>query len=155
MCPYFVNGMCKVYEGNRSRWQTFINSVSSGHVERYCKHPTDWETGCVNVDRIERKGAFSNSSGGRSSGGCYVATCVYGTYNCPEVWTLRRFRDNTLSRNKFGRCFIRLYYAVSPKLIKTFGKKAWFGRLFKPPVDSLVLKLRNQGVDNSHYTDKD
>lgn len=24
-----------------------------------------------------------------NSGGCYVATCVYGSYDCPEVWTLR------------------------------------------------------------------
>ena len=28
-----------------------------------------------------------------SSGPCYVATAVYGSYDCPEVWTLRRFRD--------------------------------------------------------------
>ena len=31
------------------------------------------------------------------SQGCYVATCVYGSYDCPQVWTLRRFRDNTLA----------------------------------------------------------
>ena len=29
---------------------------------------------------------YSNSN----SGGCYVATAVYGSYDCPEVWTLRR-----------------------------------------------------------------
>ena len=28
-----------------------------------------------------------------SSGGCYVATAVYGSYDCPEVWVLRRYRD--------------------------------------------------------------
>ena len=33
----------------------------------------------------------------QNSGGCYVATCVYGSYDCPQVWTLRRFRDNTLA----------------------------------------------------------
>lgn len=31
------------------------------------------------------------------TGGCYVATAVYGSYDCPQVWTLRRFRDNTLA----------------------------------------------------------
>ena len=30
----------------------------------------------------------------RKNNGCYVATCVYGSYDCPEVWVLRRFRDN-------------------------------------------------------------
>ena len=32
-----------------------------------------------------------------NSGGCYVATAVYGSYDCPEVWTLRRYRDYTLA----------------------------------------------------------
>ena len=33
----------------------------------------------------------SSTSGSSSSGrGCYVATAVYGSYDCPEVWTLRR-----------------------------------------------------------------
>ncbi len=26
-----------------------------------------------------------------SEGGYYVATCVYGPYDCPELWTLRWF----------------------------------------------------------------
>ena len=25
--------------------------------------------------------------------GCYIATCVYGSYDCPQVWILRRYRD--------------------------------------------------------------
>lgn len=37
------------------------------------------------------------------SQGCYVATCVYGSYDCPQVWTLRRFRDNTLAETMLGR----------------------------------------------------
>ena len=42
--------------------------------------------------------------------GCYVATCVYGSYDCPQVWTLRRFRDDTLGSTWYGRTFIRVYY---------------------------------------------
>ena len=38
-----------------------------------------------------------------SSGGCYIATCVYGSYDCPQVWTLRRFRDDTLDETWYGR----------------------------------------------------
>ena len=29
--------------------------------------------------------------------GCYIATAVYGSYDCPQVWTLRRYRDYTLA----------------------------------------------------------
>ena len=44
-----------------------------------------------------------------SSGGCYIATAVYGSYDCPQVWTLRRFRDFKLAKSLGGRIFIKLY----------------------------------------------
>jgi hypothetical protein len=72
---------------------------------------------------------------------CYVATCVYGSYDCPEVLTLRRFRDNSLSTSFFGRCFIRAYYAVSPRVVAIFGKKEWFHKLFRPVLNKLVHML--------------
>ncbi len=89
-----------------------------------------------------------------SSDGCYVATCVYGSYDCPEVWTLRRFRDNILSKSFFGRLFIKCYYAVSPTAVKVFGGYLWFHKLFKTPLDKLVIKLQNEGVENTPYNDK-
>lgn len=46
--------------------------------------------------------------------GCYIATSVYGSYDCPQVWTLRRYRDFTLNKTTFGRMFTRTYYAVQP-----------------------------------------
>ncbi|NLL62781.1 MAG: hypothetical protein GX241_00840 [Ruminococcaceae bacterium] len=55
---------------------------------------------------------------------CYVATCVYGSYDCPQVWTLRRFRDDVL-----GRAFIRFYYVISPIIVKFFDKTKWFNIL--------------------------
>lgn len=61
-----------------------------------------------------------------STGGCYVATAVYGSYDCPQVWTLRRFRDYTLAETWYGRAYIRTYYAISPTLVKWFGKTDWF-----------------------------
>ena len=54
---------------------------------------------------------------------CYIATCVYASYNCPKVWTLRRFRDLYLSNKKLGKLFVKIYYYISLKLVKNFGKK--------------------------------
>ncbi len=88
------------------------------------------------------------------SSGCYVATAVYGSYNCPEVWTLRRFRDNTLDETWYGRAFIKTYYAISPTLVKWFGKTPWFKRLWRRPLDKLVASLRSKGVEDSPYQDK-
>ena len=88
------------------------------------------------------------------SQGCYVATAVYGSYDCPEVWTLRRFRDTVLARTMIGRVFIKFYYAVSPWLVSRFGDAKVFNSLFKRVLDKLVTGLNDCGVDDSPYVDK-
>ena len=88
------------------------------------------------------------------SGGCYVATAVYGSYDCPQVWTLRRYRDDILAKNWYGRAFIHLYYAFSPTLVKWFGKTEWFKNMWRPRLDHLVKRLNDEGVDNLPYEDK-
>ena len=87
-------------------------------------------------------------------GNCYVATAVYGSYDCPEVWTLRRYRDYTLAETWYGRAFIRTYYAISPTIVKWFGKTEWFKNMWKPTLDKMVKKLNNNGVDNTAYNDR-
>jgi len=86
--------------------------------------------------------------------GCYVATCVYGSYDCPQVWTLRRFRDNTLAKSVFGRAFIRFYYAASPTIVKWVGQTSWFKRMWQGVLDRLVHKLNGQGVADTPYQDR-
>ncbi len=89
-----------------------------------------------------------------SAGPCYVATAVYGSYDCPEVWTLRRFRDYTLAETWYGRAFISTYYAISPTLVKWFGKTEWFKRLCLVPLEKLVTHLQDNGVENTPYQDR-
>lgn len=86
--------------------------------------------------------------------GCYVATCVYGSYDCPQVWTLRRYRDNTLGATWYGRAFIRIYYAVSPTLVKWFGKTNWFKKMWRGKLDRMVKELQSKGVEDTPYDDK-
>ena len=88
-------------------------------------------------------------------GGCYVATCVYGSYDCPQVWTLRRFRDYTLAETWYGRLFIHTYYAISPTIVKLFGNTKWFKKIWKGKLDKLVTKLQNEGVENTPYQDRE
>ena len=90
----------------------------------------------------------------KKKSGCYVATAVYGSYDCPQVWTLRRFRDNTLAESWYGRAFIRTYYAVSPTLVRWFGETKWFQKLWRGPLDRLVDRLQSEGVENTPYNDR-
>ena len=86
--------------------------------------------------------------------GCYVATCVYGSYDCPEVWRLRRYRDYYLDKSLFGRLFIKIYYLISPILIKMFGNKWWFKKSMKRILDNKIKKLKIKGYDDTPYNDK-
>lgn len=87
--------------------------------------------------------------------GCYIATAVYGSYDCPQVWTLRRFRDNTLAATWYGRAFIRFYYTVSPTLVMLLGHTNWFKTLWRGRLDDMVEKLQLRGVESSPYCDRE
>lgn len=90
----------------------------------------------------------------RAPQGCYVATCVYGSYDCPQVWTLRRFRDYALAETWYGRTFIHAYYAISPTLVRWFGHTKWFKTLWRSKLNHMVKLLNEQGFENTPYNDK-
>ena len=90
----------------------------------------------------------------KQKSGCYIATCVYGSYNCPEVWTLRRFRDEFLDITWYGRLFVRFYYAISPTIVRVFGRREWFREFWKKKLDVMVDKLNSKGIESSRYEDK-
>ena len=73
--------------------------------------------------------------------GCYIATCVYGSYDAPEVLILRHFRDNKLKKHALGRAFIKVYYAISPKLVKVFGKTSLFQIVNRNILDRFIHYL--------------
>ena len=73
---------------------------------------------------------------------------------CLEATVLRRYRDNTLAETRCGRAFIRFYYAVSPTLVRWFGKTEWFRSLWKPMLDRMVKRLNDKGVENTPYADQ-
>lgn len=106
----------------------------------------------IDPNNVEAKRILAINDG--NSNGCYVATSVYGSYNCPEVWTLRRYRDYTLAETWYGRLFIYLYYSVSPTLVKLFGETQWFKKMWKPKLDRMVKKLNKAGIADTPYQDR-
>ena len=89
-----------------------------------------------------------------SSKGCYIATAVYGSYECPEVWTLRRYRDEVLDSTWYGRLCISIYYAISPSVVRWFGISELFRKLLIKPLNEFVKILNNRGFENTPYQDK-
>lgn len=84
--------------------------------------------------QIESHQRSSNSS----SDGCYIATMAYGSYDHPQVIKLRRFRDQTLRKNSFGRGFISIYYYLSPSLVLLLNGNVY--------INSIIRKLLNKIV---------
>lgn len=96
---------------------------------------------------------YQHLSNKRKKEGCYIASAVYGSYNCPEVWVLRRYRDERLKKHLFGRIFIRTYYFFSPKLVKIFKNKHQLNLFIKKRLDKKVKKLKEKGFQDTIYFD--
>lgn len=112
----------------------------------------DWKDDSIFHNVIDSDEKNTNYSRGS---GCYIATCVYGSYDCPEVWTLRRFRDKKLGATVLGRAFIKVYYMVSPSIVKLFGGNCIFKAICQSILDALISKLQNKGIENTPYQDID
>ena len=68
---------------------------------------------------------------------------------------LRRYRDSVMKNSVFGRLFIRLYYAVSPTLVRCFGELTAFRDLGRRLLDLIVAKLAREGMADTPYSDQD
>ena len=79
---------------------------------------------------------------------------IYGSYDCPEVWVLRRYRDYCLGVKLIGKIIIKIYYIFSPTLVWLFGSSKRFKTLIKPQLDKFVKKLKDNGMKDTIYFDK-
>ena len=118
------------------------------------KAPAKEDTSSTDMIKADSKKEFAQvEEKQKKKKGCYVATCAYGSYDCPEVWTLRRFRDCVLAKTWYGRLFILAYYFVAPKLVRVFGNSEWFKNIWRNYLDNKVEKLNNLGFENTPYDD--
>lgn len=84
---------------------------------------------------------------------CYMATYVFDSYNCPELWVLRRFRDKKLYSEKSIFPYIDLYYQISPKILKLFERSTTFQSFVKSFLFRLVQYLKSRGYEDTPYSD--
>ncbi len=134
-----------LYDGSYRQSKNITNEAKKENLENIAKYHEK-------IKSLNPSYEIPNTK--QKSGGCYVATAVYGSYDCPQVWTLRRYRDDTLAKTWYGRAFVRTYYAVSPTLVKWFGETEWFKRMWQGKLDKMVEKLQSQGVESTPYEDK-
>lgn len=136
---------------NSSHLNTFKMLMGKEFMETAYTEKSEEPTS--NSEEKKAEESQANASATSKISGCYIATCVYQSYDCPEVWCLRRYRDNYLAKHLFGRAFIKVYYATSPTLVKWFGKTRWFNKVFRPYLDKKVQRLIDKGYSTLPYND--
>lgn len=125
-----------------------IGSSARGALDKY-------EHTFISSGRTGTGSVGKNSTDVKNGGACYIATCVYGSYDTPELWIFRRFRDGYLGSRGWGRAFIRVYYAVSPVLVFLFGRSHWFRSFWRRVLDRIAADLRKKGYEDTRYSDID
>lgn len=152
----YVNNVLDMVRGFGQDWMEMNNWTNRRELQ--IKQNNGQIT--VEIDTVFRDlssttiNSHSSTGGNTSKDGCYVATAVYGSYDCPQVWTLRRYRDYYLDKYWLGRIFIRVYYAISPSLVKRFKNNTKIKKYIRKYLDKKVRKLNKLGYKNCPYVDK-
>lgn len=99
-----------------------------------------FNTNRTSLSNLKTQLANVGRNTGRStgSGGCYIATMVYGNYDHPQVLVLRKFRDDVLDKYIIGKWFIRNYYKYSPGMVNKLKNKKM--------INDVIRKLLNQFI---------
>ncbi len=105
-------------------------------ADKYSREISD-EVAFINA---ARNGAYDKTNG-KGKSGCYIATAVYGSYECDEVFALRKFRDETLSKTIFGRAFIKIYYKISPSLAKCLPYDSKVSIFIRRILDKFISRI--------------
>ena len=96
----------------------------------------------INSQLSAVQSGVTSSSGRSGSGGCYIATMAYGSYEHPQVLQLRKFRDETLASSAFGRKFISTYYKVSPKLVELLQGKQHINSFIRTLLNAFIKLIK-------------
>lgn len=111
--------------------QRMLNQIKSHGFDIQSKTP-------ISIEEV------SGGSIKSKSGGCFIATACFGSYDSPELLILRSFRDNKLIPSNIGQQFVSIYYAISPPIANIIAKDAFLRylvrKLFVVPMVKILSK---------------
>jgi hypothetical protein len=80
-----------------------------------------------------------------SSGGCFIATEVYGGIDKPQVIILREYRDKVIiPQGYIGRIFVKSYYKVGPSLATIVRKIPILKSITRKILDKIATKCHSK-----------
>ena len=126
------------YRSNLKKSVQLINIISKMSMDQETR---DYVTKNAPIIKRNYQQSFQIGRQPQSSVGCYIATMVYGDYDHPQVMELRKYRDQVLLKNYFGKLFVKIYYAVSPHLVKKLKNQNKINKLITSLLDRLIEKI--------------
>ena len=76
---------------------------------------------------------------------CYIATMCYKDYDSKEVVFFQNIRDQYLLNNYVGIIFVKVYYNISPRIVRRIKSKKWLNWFIKNamlnPLYRILLQL--------------
>ncbi|MBQ7599664.1 MAG: hypothetical protein IJU57_03215 [Clostridia bacterium] len=136
--PDLLGGYTNYDKSGRKTGSSYPDPLG-GHI--HSSSPGSLNKGYVNRTQQENSGTSSGNEDTR----CYIATCVYGSCDAPEVMILRRFRDRKLRKSLAGRMFITLYYRISPGIVRAKGRDSSFRDVSRRILDMFTEYLQKKG----------
>lgn len=76
-----------------------------------------------------------------SGNGCFIATAVYGSYDCAEVLALRRFRDSKMMNNMLGRSIVAIYYKIGPLIAEKIKQDGIISKTLRILLDKMIRRV--------------
>ncbi len=128
-----------------SEYKTLVDFLFSklGPIQiNQVKHICFWKD--VRTAQAKSTAKKVGSTISSASDGCYIATMAYGDYNHPQVFELRKFRDDYLSKTKIGRSFIKFYYKYSPSLVEKLKNKPTINIIIRRGLDQFIKSIKKQ-----------
>jgi YD repeat-containing protein len=153
---YDNGGNLTGYSRKDGEWTTRYDK--SLNKDGYTRH--DGNTSTHYDSGLNKTGSSDSGSNG---GGCFISSaCISGiglADDCPELQSLRFFRDNYLRQSKEGQSLIDEYYRIAPEILKAIEKRGdsrqllneLFWTLVKPTVDLIASGKNEDAV--AHYRD--
>lgn len=107
------------------------------------------ENGWIEERDINYRGAESNDKRG-----CIIITAFYNDHSS-EVFLARQYRDNILSKTKYGRLITEGYYCiVAPLLINLVKKVHIFKKFIKSFIVDPILAFITESTNKRHSLKK-
>ncbi len=83
-------------------------------------------------------GGVSSNGCSNESGGCFIATAVYGSSSSREVLILKDFRDRYLLTHRIGRGVVILYHTLSPPIADFLSSHKTLRGVFRMALSPIV-----------------